>query len=279
MKNIFISLCFLPQVVFAVYGEDNRKDFYQLQSKQVKELSKAMLYRIDKHELRGLTFRRYWTVITKKLGDKGICASESYSKQDTIRIGCSAVLIGVNKVLTGGSCISDYTCNNDLYYWTFGYHKTTKDQTFSKQQRKNFFKCKKIIKRVYNPAEGISFAIFTLKKNPKGIKPVVVSKKAVLKTDELVVMGHPVGLPLKIADKAFSADQNEDLFIANSDIRGETNGGIAFNKKTKELVGLLVYGSKNYEYSNEENCSVVVRTEDSEAQELFVKPSVFSKYL
>jgi V8-like Glu-specific endopeptidase len=279
MKNIFIALFIIPQVVFAVYGEDNRKDFFEVQDNEVRELSKAILYRIDKHELRGWTFQRYWKIITKKLEDKGVCKDEKFSDQDTIRIGCSAVLIGKKKVLTGGNCISSFTCNNDLYYWTFGYYKGTSDQSFEKLHKKNFFKCKEIVKRVYDPASGRSFAIFTLKKDVKGIKPVKVSTVPLKDTDELIIMGHPSGLPLKIAEGAAVIDQDQSLFISNSDIRGETVGSMAFNKKTKELVGLLIYGTYNYQYSYETYCNQVSRSENNQAQELFLKSNIFSEYL
>lgn len=280
MKNIlFISLILISQVVFAYYGEDGRKDFFEISDAQTKKLAEAMLYRVDKHELRGWTFQRYWKIITKKLEDKGICKNEKFSNQDTIRLGCSAVLIGKNKVLTGGNCISDHTCRNDLYYWTFGYYKKSKEQNFSELHKKNFYKCKEIVKRVYNPNSGTSFTIFTLKKDVKDVEPVKISKKELTKEDELIMMGHPTGLPLKIADGAFAIDQDENFFIANSDIRGETIGTIAFNKKTKELVGLMIYGTYNYEYSYENYCKEAAQSEDNQAQELLIKPSMFSEYL
>lgn len=275
LPQILILFLIIPQVVFAVYGEDSRKDFYELKNSQIEDLSNAMLYRIDKHELRGWTFRRYWKIITASLASKDICQDEKFSKQDTIRLGCSAVLIARDKVLTGGSCISNFTCKNDLYYWTLGYYKKDKDQRFNQLPRKNFYKCKKLLRRVYYPDRGISYAIFSLNKSVVNAKPVVISKNNLGTNEELIVMGHPEGLPLKISDGAKVLDQNEKLFISNSDIRGETVGAMAFSAKTKELVGMMIYGTANYSYPLEGSCRRVPREDNNQGQELFLKSNVF----
>ena len=93
--------------------------------------------------------------------------------------------------------------------------------------------------------------------------------------EEVIVLGHPQGLPLKMADHAQAFDQNETHFILNSDISGSTRGGAIINAKNYELEGIMVYGTPpNYESSGDA-CKNTTVFRNEEAQELALKTSVF----
>lgn len=249
MKKLCLLLFFFSSHVFAVYGVDGRVERYQIKDKKVLELSLAMAYQVERHyELRGWTFNRLWTIVTRPYQEQKLCPDQKYLKQPSMRKNCTGILVAPDKLLTAGNCLTEHYCWNDLYYWMFDYNLKEEGAFSQKRPKKNFYKCKEVIKRVYDPAKEQSFALIRLNKKVKGVKPVKINFDSMLTQDEAVlVMGHMRGLPLKIDKSAkIILNHNKDYFI-NSDLPGfYTKGGGVFNAKTLELEGILVHGSKGY---------------------------------
>ncbi len=278
MKNIFISLFLIPQVVFAIYGEDNRMDLHQVKNPLLKKAAQAVAYQVDKNELRGWTFNRYWKFRQRPLLERNVCETERFAEQSSIRAGCSGVLVGEDLLLTAGNCITEHYCWNDLYYWAFNYSFDSKSSTLDKLHRTNFYKCDKVVKRYFSPDQGISFALLKLKKKVKGIEPVKMSSRDIDPSMKLVAMGHPKGIPLKIAGDVRVLDQDENLFITNSDIGGSNKGVPLFDESTGELMAISIYGTANF-YDFGKGCKENPTFEDNEGQELFIKSKTIKSYL
>lgn len=274
MKISLLSLLFtvLTSNVYAIYDEDNRRDPYKENDEKLVEISQAVAHQIYKDELRGWTFQRYWQVVTRPLENHGVCSNERFSEQPTMRDDCSGVLIGPKLLLTAGNCTTAHYCKNDLFYWMFDY-KMDEGGFDHKRHRQNFYKCERIVQRIFDPSTAISYIVLELEKEVVGVKPVKLSKTNTLSSDdELVVMGHPEGLPLKIAAGARVFDQNEKHFLVSSDIHGSNKGAPIINKRTYELEGILISGRKNYEFSPS-GCERTPVFSEVEAKELALKVS------
>jgi len=142
--------------------------------------------------------------------------------------------------------------------------------------RKNFYKCHKVIKRVYNPAAGKSYALIELKKEVKDRTPVEMNMTGDLSVrDELVVLGHMRGLPLKIDHGAKVIEKYDDIFTTNTDIPGRlTLGAGIFNKKNFKLEGIMVHGTMGYT-ENSDGCLEEDRNSNEESFEsVFMSKSV-----
>ncbi len=62
-----------------------------------------------------------------------------------------------------------------------------------------------------------------------------------------MVIGHPAGLPTKIAGGAQGRDRtNEGFFTANLDTYGGNSGSAVFNSLTGLVEGILVRGEQDY---------------------------------
>ncbi len=273
MKKLITLLTTLVSLSsYAVYETDNRLDYYQVQDEKIKELSKAVAYQIYFDELKGWTFNKYWQILTTPLSAGGVCGNEPFAKQHIMRNDCSGILIGPKKLLIPGNCITEHYCSNGLFYFMFNYHNEDSGVLDNMRHKDNFYKCEKVVKRIYDPNTAISYAVLELNKEVKGIKPVkLASQNLIDPKDELIAIGHPSGLPLKIADDAFTTDQNETHFLVSSDIGGSSKGTGIFNARTHELVGMLIYGTKNYEYSAEDNCKRAPILPFDQTQELAIK--------
>ena len=256
---------------FAIYEEDNRVDFYKIQDPKVQELSKAMAFQIYFDELKGWTFNRYWQILIKPLTDEGICSNERFADHPVMRNDCSGILIGPKQLLLPGNCITPHYCKNGLFYFMFNYHLASSTPFDVMRSKKNFYKCEKLLKRTWDPNSATSYAIIELDKVVEGVTPVKLSTQAEIDPkDELISMGHPDGMPLKIADSAFIADQNKTHFIVSSDIAGSSKGAGIFNAHTYELEGMLIGGSKNF-VNSQDGCKRAPVLPFSETKELAIK--------
>lgn len=62
------------------------------------------------------------------------------------------------------------------------------------------------------------------------------------------MIGHPVGLPLKVADDAVVSDpgDGQTYFEANLDTYGGNSGSAVFNARTGLIEGILVRGAQDF---------------------------------
>jgi V8-like Glu-specific endopeptidase len=275
MKLLFLILITINS--YAVYDNGSRQDYFEVESTLHKKLMKSMAYRVYKDELRGWTFNKYWRIVTKPLRDQGLCEGEKFIEQPSMRNGCSAILVGKDLLLTAGNCTTEHYCWNDLFYWVFDYHIEKEGHFSNKIRNKKFYKCDKVLARVFDPSSAQSFALMKLKKEVINREPIKFSSKKMLNDEELVTLGHIRGSTLKYSDGAKAYDQDEKFFLANSDISGESKGSGIFNKSTGELEGMMIYGTNNY-FINNNDCRELNEFKNNEAQELVIK-SVYLKKL
>ena len=72
---------------------------------------------------------------------------------------------------------------------------------------------------------------------------------------KLVVIGHPTGLPTKIADGASVRSLSRMHFTADLDTYGGNSGSAVFNAETGVVEGILVRGATDYVYNSSQGCS------------------------
>ena len=271
MKIIYIFLLFLviskvhssPKVI---YGEDNRREV----SAAVPALAvyaQSTLARIDKNHLKGWTFNRLWELRTRTLAEDGVCADEAFSDQPTIA-GCTAFLVSPKHIVTAGHCISEHTCSNGLYYWLFDYHMPENGPFEIQRKKEDFVSCERILKRVLDPTSLMDYALIELKKEVRNRRPLKFRRSGTPAIgDKLVVIGHPSGLPTKIADGAEVRAVNKVYLTANLDTFGGNSGSPVINVSTGEVEGILVRGATDYLEDPQTACKRSIHLPDNEAYE------------
>src|SRR5690606_3208625 len=119
------------------------------------------------------------------------------------------------------------------------------------------YSCAKIINRSLNGATQDDWALLQLDRKVTDRSPLTyrTSGKPNVQ-DPLVVIGHPTGVPTKIADGANVRSLKGTYFVANLDTFGGNSGSAVFNAETGVVEGILVRGTTDYVYDREQKCQV-----------------------
>ena len=161
-------------------------------------------------------------------------------------------------IMTAGHCVTDETkCRSTKIVFGFALAKAGGTAT-TKMAQSEVYTCKKIVKRFIggepgsaNPAGqnlGPDYALIQLDRKVTGHTPLPVNRTdSIKKGDKLMVIGHPVGLPLKIAAGASVRDASKvGYFVADLDTFGGNSGSPVFNTATRLIEGILVRGDEDF---------------------------------
>ncbi|MDT8286857.1 MAG: serine protease, partial [Elusimicrobiales bacterium] len=187
---------------------------------------------------------------------------------------CSGALVGEDLVMTAGHCIkTQEDCANTMF--VFGFRTGADGEAPSAVPAANVYSCKKIEKWALGrePQEGVStaglgpdYALIRIDRKASGRTPLPVNRGAVPAAGApLFVIGHPVGLPVKVAGGAAVRDPHQDgYFVANLDTYGGNSGSPVFNRETNLIEGILVRGETDFVY--EGSCRVSYRVGDEDGR-------------
>ncbi len=240
--------------VDVIYGEDNRKDVFESTDASLIELSKSTAGMINSRNLK-LVKNQEIEISGTTLLARGICAKERFSKQISAA-NCSGFLVAPNVIVTAGHCIksaADCAANK----WVFDYKVETADQGKVIVPSSSVYSCKKIISRALDNMSKDDFAVIEIDRNVTDRSPLTFRKSGKIAVgDALAVIGHPTGLPTKIADGANVRSLSTKFFVANLDTYGGNSGSAVFNTKTLEVEGILVRGETDYVRDSALGCNV-----------------------
>lgn len=232
-----------------VYGIDNRVEVYETENTLYSDLAKSTAAMIDSRYLSSEDSNVY-TITGGTLESRGICKEARFSDQITAA-SCSGFLVAPNMLVTAGHCItSEYDCQSQK--WVFGY-KQSEDQGIEfTVPATDVYSCKRIIQRALDRGSRDDFALIELDREVADRTPLEYRKEGKVEDNApLVVIGHPSGLPTKVADGANVRENLDEIFFsANLDTFGGNSGSAVFNSETGLVEGILVRGEADYVYTS-----------------------------
>lgn len=259
-----------------IYGIDNRTEVDDYQDERFREKSSSIALRVSKKRLtvdRNDENRILFPNIELENAMPHLCKDERFIKQ--VSLGqCSGFLVGPSTLVTAGHCVpTPKECANNQ--WVFGFKEGVTELTKSQ-----VYSCKSITSQryVYDEKEVSDYAVIELDRDVSGYVPLKLRKRghAFIKTP-LVVIGHPIGLPMKITDGAVIGRLNDienqkkwtslklrsNYFTANLDAYFGNSGSPVFNKTNGQVEGILIQGAEDFTYNPQKDCLESKRLDDS----------------
>ncbi len=224
----------IPKVI---YGEDNRIQVSQASSQQ-QEWAKATLAQISPGE-----WDDQYRFTSKTYGESyRLCSGERFYNELSVA-NCSGFLVAPDVVVTAGHCVQNMAdCNN--YKWVIDF----KDGALGTSAEK-VFSCTEIIDRKLDSDTMADYAVIRLDRqitDRKFFRTRTSGNVAV--NTPLVLIGHPSGLPAKVAGGAVVRTNSNDIFFsANTDSFGGNSGSAVINAQTGRVEGILVRGDQDYD--------------------------------
>lgn len=268
--SLYLTICLIPitslfandalKVSKVVYGDDNRVEVADANPKFA-QWARSTAGMISKREL--IDMGDSFKITGGTLEGMGVCASERFSQQLTLA-SCSGFLVGDDLLVTAGHCITNEgDCSNNV--WIFDYNSSnTEEGTRVFNAKKNtVYSCKKIISRSQSMLTKNDYALIKLDRKVTDRTPLKVSKRKPKVGTELVVIGHPTGLPTKIADGAQVRKKHWKYFSTNLDTFGGNSGSAVLNAETGKVLGILVRGDRDYRRDSAQGCQIVNQCSNS----------------
>ena len=241
-----------------IYGDDDRLDVYQVSDADVLEAAAAVCVLVRP----GLWQRNAngtYTLDSTTLGTQlDLCTSEPFRDQPAPG-DCSGFLVAPDVIATAGHCTDSRTCDNTAF--VFGFRMLSASNARLTAPAADVYFCDEIIG--HELANGVDYSLVRLDRPVTGRQPVGVRSAGVVPNGaSLVLIGHPSGLPLKIAGGAnVRSNSASSHFTANLDAFGGSSGSPVFNASTLNVEGILVRGETDYVAQG--NCMVSFQCSDS----------------
>ncbi|HAN05014.1 MAG: hypothetical protein A2X29_06395 [Elusimicrobia bacterium GWA2_64_40] len=250
-----IALCAAGSAVAAdkvIYGSDDRLDIYQVTDSRLLKLADSTVGLFQASDVYVTGSRALLT--TESYADGyNLCKEEPFYEQVTGAF-CSGSLVAPDIIMTAGHCVkSADACEGTKF--VFGFAVKSKGVNPSEVPASDVYSCSELIGRE-QVGTGADWALIRLDRKVTGHEPLKYDTSDSVKNgDPLVVIGHPAGLPTKVAGGATVRDASpKGYFVANLDTYGGNSGSAVFNAKTGVIVGILVRGENDYVYKD--GCSV-----------------------
>ncbi|OIQ17578.1 MAG: hypothetical protein BM556_12310 [Bacteriovorax sp. MedPE-SWde] len=257
-----------------VYGIDNR---FEISNSPYSGLKKSVAGMVDKYSIKEVKNEKgevlsheikYYGDLTTYQGRK-TCDDMQFREQPTAA-SCTGFLIAEDMLVTAGHCVvrrgqkvenkQTYSCKNNK--WVFGYETASEKDGKLKFAKDDVYECAEVIAGEYS--ELRDYAIVKLTKKTVGKTPVKLDaeKDNYKKGEDIFVVGHPSGLPMKIAAGAeVMVNQDESRFLTNLDTFAGNSGSPIFNF-WGDVIGILVSGETDYYYDYTRGCMAVNKCDD-----------------
>ena len=193
------------------------------------------------------------TLTTQNFGTaRGLCQGEPFRNQP-IGAFCSGFLVAADVIATAGHCVNANNVTNVRFVFGFRMQNATTAQVVINNAE--IYRGVHVIGR-QEVGNGPDWALVQIDRPVTNHRIAPFRRNGRIPDGQAVhVIGHPSGLPLKLAGgAAVRNNQPAAFFVANLDTYGGNSGSPVFNAATREVEGILVRGENDF--VRQGNCSV-----------------------
>jgi len=251
------------------YGQDSRTELYQHSDAKLKEMatSVAMLVHSQQVRTRGnsVALDGYTLNEMSEMGwliggiNAPMCSSELFTSQPAPGF-CTGFLVEEDILVTAGHCLQKVPCADTKV--VFGFQMESGD-SLAPLSQENVYQCVEVIAQVLPESENqyLDYAIIKLDRLTGRMGLSYTTEGHLKAQDNVAVLGHPSGLPIKIASDAFvmNNEGSNPFFVTNLDTFGSNSGSPVINMDSYQVEGVLVSGVTDYVLSEDGSCIQVNR--------------------
>lgn len=181
-----------------------------------------------------------------------VCENERFADQPVLA-NCTGFLIADDILVTAGHCVDNvFQCRN--FSWVFGFKEDT-----NKIKKSDVYKCQEILSQDLDNSRFMTrdYAIIRLDRKVIDREPLPIRTSGrVGLNEELAIIGHPSGLPMKTADSATVKSSRINFFYSDLDAFQGNSGSPVINRETGLVEGILVEGGEDYYFDDKQWCYV-----------------------
>ena len=269
--SIFSTATLAQDMPKVVYGADNRVEVYEapsaMQSVAVRTAAMIPLTALKLNVSETDATVRTYATDQGKLKENGICADDRFAEQPTPGM-CSGFLVAPDLIVTAGHCARSLAaCQGNAWVFGFAMDATTQTAGLSIPEGQ-VYRCKELVNQKLNSFEGSDHALIRLDRVVTGLAPLNLRTSGKIDDNtDIVVIGHPMGLPTKISDGAkVRTNTHPHYFVANLDTFGGNSGSAVFNTNDLSVEGILVRGETDYKYNSAKGCQEVYVCDDDKCR-------------
>ncbi len=245
---------FEPKVI---YGDDDRRDLYEVTDARTLDLADSTVALIKARDVsvQGETAKINSRTLRQVMN---VCADEPYANQPSGGF-CSGSLVAPDLIMTAGHCVESLAqCNTTKF--VFGYAMKSANEAPNEVPASEVYGCKELVKQVYT--NTVDYALIRLDRPVEGHTPLEINRRGnVAPGTDVGVIGHPSGLPTKVAFGGTVRSIKSGFFVASLDTYGGNSGSAVFNRTTGLVEGILVRGERDF--VSRGGCSVSNRCTES----------------
>ena len=266
-----------------IYGEDDRLDVYQVTDSNLLHLAQAACVVVFTGEIQNNGDGTYTLLTAPWVSYQGnpLCEDEPFRGQQTLGF-CSGYLVGEDIVITAGHCVGFNgvaSCGTTAFVFNFEQVDESTPPPSVVPEDQVYF-CSEIISTQLG--DGHDYSVVRLDRPVQDRIPLDIRREgSVALGDPLVVVGHPVTLPKKIAGGAVVKDPNgtSPWFAANLDTYAGNSGSLVANLIDHRVEGILVRGQSDFTTSGSCARSRVCPDTGCPDFEEVTKTTSFSQYV
>lgn len=240
-----------------VYGYDRRVEYHEIGDPRRLAAADSVAAVVDADHFAESDDR--FALIGRSLeAQYHVCSGEAFLSEKVVAM-CTAFVVGDDVVATAGHCVEALQSKRIV----FGY-RATKGPTGEavipvELPKSEVYEMRTLIAHTLE-ADGRDFALV------KVDRPIANHRRLDLDTvnqakpeDPVYVLGHPLGLPLKMADQAYvrSVSVPKGYFVSNLDTFGGNSGSPVFNSLSNKVMGILVRGDADFQSNGSCNKAMV----------------------
>lgn len=225
-----------------IWEKDDRMDYFGIRDERVVKNADCVAAILLKKNLIDEK-NGFSTLRVKNYGEThNLCELEHFREQP-VTAGWISTGFLVKKNVIATACHSALRhVLRDLRF-VFGFKMSDSSTPVVRVPEENIYEGKKIINCAYMPdGNGSDWALVKLDREVENQEVVMLTEDEIECQQEVYLIGHPQGLPIKYAPGARVRGFKKSLFTADLDTYMGNSGSPVFNSETHEVIGIVVHG-------------------------------------